>query len=62
MDAMVLAMKRLDSEGLFGRGRERESIVVNVECMPPDATNVARARELNPPRLQRLHESTRVPL
>jgi hypothetical protein len=46
---MVAAMKRLDAEGLFGSGRDREKIVVNVECMPPDATNTSRARELNPP-------------
>lgn len=49
IDAMVAAIKRLDAAGLFGTGDARRSIVVNVECMPPDRTNVDRALELNPP-------------
>ena len=47
--AMELAMKRLDLEGLFGVGDARLEIVVNVEVMPPDHTNVERALRLNPP-------------
>jgi hypothetical protein len=49
MGAMEAAMARLDQEGLFGRLPERAGIVVNVECMPPDQTNVQRALRLNPP-------------
>jgi hypothetical protein len=50
MSVMVAAMKLLDGEGLFGKGKRRDEIVINVECMPPDYTNVERARQLNPPR------------
>lgn len=46
---MVEAMARLDEEGVFGVGAPREQIVINVEVMPPDSTNVERARLLNPP-------------
>jgi Domain of unknown function (DUF4303) len=48
MDAMEAAMSRLDQDGLFGRGHQRSGIVINVECMPPDHTNVERAVRLNP--------------
>jgi Domain of unknown function (DUF4303) len=49
MDAMVKALKRLDQEGVFGRGAKRDGLVLNVEFMPPDHSNVERARSLNPP-------------
>ena len=49
MNAMVAAMKRLDQDGVFGNGSRRTGIVINVEFMPPDHSNVERARELNPP-------------
>ena len=49
MSAMVSAMRQLDKEGLFGTGRRRNDIVVNVECMPPDQSNTVRAKQLNPP-------------
>ena len=49
MDAMVQALKRLDQEGVFGRGPKRDGMVLNVEYMPPDHSNVERARLLNPP-------------
>lgn len=49
MNAMVTAMARVDREGTFGSGVERDRIVINVECMPPDPTNAERARKLNPP-------------
>ena len=42
-------MTRLDRAGVFGTGPKRAGIVVNVECMPPDRTNVERALRLNPP-------------
>jgi hypothetical protein len=49
LDAMEAGMAQLDREGLFGEGAERAGIVINVEVMPPDRTNVERARRLNPP-------------
>lgn len=49
MSAMVSAMERLDQEHIFGIGAARNGIVINVECMPPDHTNVQRATRLNPP-------------
>ena len=45
----MAAMERLEREGLFGRGRKRAGILVNVEWFPPDHTNVERAHRLNPP-------------
>lgn len=48
INAMETAMKRLNDAGLFGTGTDRLAIVVNVEVMPPDATNTARAIRLNP--------------
>lgn len=50
LDAMESAMLLLNNEGLFGIGEERESMVVLVEVMPPDASNTDRAKRLNPPR------------
>jgi hypothetical protein len=47
--SMEEAMARLDREGFFGSGSKRLAIVINVEVMPPDHTNVERARRLNPP-------------
>ena len=49
MCAMEEALARLEQTGLFGSGARRARIVINVECMPPDQTNVERARRLNPP-------------
>jgi hypothetical protein len=47
--AMEQALRLLDSEGLFGKGKDRLGIVINVEVMPPDFTNTLRAYRLNPP-------------
>jgi hypothetical protein len=47
--AMEAAVARLDRRGLFGVGDDRLKIIVNVEVMPPDYTNTARAKRLNPP-------------
>jgi hypothetical protein len=47
--AMETAMSRLDHQGVFGIGRDRSHIVINVEVMPPDWTNTVRAKRLNPP-------------
>ena len=49
LSAMEKAVTQLDSEGLFGRGEDREAIYVNVEVMPPEYTNTERAHRLNPP-------------
>ena len=49
LDATESAIKELDEAGLFGLGEARNSIYVNVEVMPPDHSNVERARRLNPP-------------
>lgn len=47
LTAMVKAMSILDKEGLFAQNQSRRSILINVELMPPDASNVQRALELN---------------
>lgn len=47
LTAMVKAMSILDKEGLFAQNQSRKSILINVELMPPDASNVQRALELN---------------
>lgn len=49
LECMEEALRSVDAEGLFGRGEQRNEIVINVELMPPDASNVERARRLNPP-------------
>lgn len=43
-------MKRLDCSGLFGTGKEREGVVINVEQAPPDGdgSEYNRALRLNP--------------
>lgn len=48
LNAMELAVARLDEEGLFGHGLRRSQLVLNVEIMPPDHTNTDRAKRLNP--------------
>lgn len=50
IDSMEEAMKRLDGSGLFGTGKERECVVINVEQAPPDGDNSEynRALRLNP--------------
>ncbi|MCM1179100.1 MAG: DUF4303 domain-containing protein [Clostridium sp.] len=40
--------KRLDSSGIFGTGKEREGVVINVELAPPDGSEYNRALRLNP--------------
>jgi hypothetical protein len=42
------AIRRLDGEGLFGIGDARLNVALMVEVMPPDFTNIGRARRLNP--------------
>ena len=50
IDSMEEAMKRLDGSGLFGTGKERERVVINVEQAPPDGdgSEYSRALRLNP--------------
>ncbi len=50
IDFMEEAMKRLDASGLFGIGKERECVVINVEQAPPDddGSEYNRALRLNP--------------
>ena len=50
LSVMEEGMRRVDSDGIFGFGEERNRIAVLVEVMPPDETNVVRARRLNPSR------------
>ena len=45
---MESALNKLDSEGLFGQGAERNNTVINVEFMTPDTSNAERAKRLNP--------------
>jgi Domain of unknown function (DUF4303) len=47
--AMEAAMARLDAEGLFGVGADRDEKVMLAEVMPPDYTNTERAHRLNSP-------------
>lgn len=47
LEAMEMAMKRLDQEGLFCINQKRSDIVVLVEVMPPDYTNTERAYRMN---------------
>ena len=51
IELMEEAMKRLDTSGLFGTGKERECVVINVEQAPPDGDGAEydRALRLNPP-------------
>jgi len=46
---MVEAMSILDSQGLFEQNQSRKNILINVELMPPDTSNIQRALELNNP-------------
>lgn len=48
INSMERVMHNLDEKGLFGTGKQRLNIVINVEVMPPDFTNTERALRLNP--------------
>ncbi len=47
--SMEKALQELDTIGLFGVGLRRRQLVINVEVLPPDSSNTARAKRLNPP-------------
>lgn len=49
MKAYESAIAKVDAEGLFGVGEQREKIAVLLEVMPPDYTNTPIAKRLNPP-------------
>jgi len=46
--SMESALHALDAEGLFGTGVAREQVLLLVTTMPPDETDAAFARRLNP--------------
>ena len=48
LGAMEEALRALDAEDFFGAGSARESVLINVEVIPPDHGNILRARRLNP--------------
>lgn len=48
INVMVEAMYQVDISGVFGTGDPRLNLLINVEVMPPDETNVIRAKKLNP--------------
>ena len=47
LSLMEKVMKKLDDEKVFGEGKERRSMIINAEIMPPDETNAERAFRLN---------------
>lgn len=47
LKAMELALKQVDSEGVFALNQPRKNVYINVEVMPPDKTNTERALRLN---------------
>ncbi|KOP78415.1 hypothetical protein AMS59_11130 [Lysinibacillus sp. FJAT-14745] len=47
LEAMVLAMEKIDKKGVFSLNQPRSKVYVNVEVMPPDVTNTIRALRLN---------------
>ena len=49
LEAMEEAVVMLDSDGVFGSKTDRNEVMITVEIMPPDESNVQRAYRLNPP-------------
>ncbi|WP_223555578.1 DUF4303 domain-containing protein [Lysinibacillus sphaericus] len=47
LEAMVLAMEKIDKKEIFALNQPRSKVYVNVEVMPPDETNTIRALRLN---------------
>ena len=47
--AIVYAMKKLDTAGIFALNQPREQVYINVELMPPDDTDIERALSFNNP-------------
>ena len=63
LEAFFRALARLDEEGFFGRGADRDRVVVNVlEGDQSDRSILANARRLNPPAaVRRLADDLDVP-
>ena len=49
MSALVDALIKLDNEGVFSKFQPRQNILVTAECMPPDDSDIERAKLLNSP-------------
>ncbi|MDM5248704.1 DUF4303 domain-containing protein [Lysinibacillus sp. G4S2] len=47
LEAMVLAMEKIDKKEIFSLNQPRSKVYVNVEVIPPDETNTIRALRLN---------------
>ena len=47
LNSMEKAMYNIDSKSKFSNGQQRSNIIINVEFIPPDYTNVERALRLN---------------
>ena len=47
LNAMELAMRKLDEEGIFELNQNRKEVYINVELMPPCVSNTERALRLN---------------
>lgn len=47
LEAMVLALEKLDKKEIFALNQPRSKVYVNVEVVPPDETNTIRALRLN---------------
>ncbi|MGE7944326.1 DUF4303 domain-containing protein [Lysinibacillus xylanilyticus] len=47
LEAMVLAMEKIDKKEMFSLNQPRSKVYVNVEVMPLDETNTIRALRLN---------------
>ena len=45
INAMVEAMHQVDISGVFGTGDPRLNLLINVEVMPPDETNVIQCQK-----------------
>lgn len=48
VDTIEQALRELSDEGLFGKGVERDRIVIVAEMVPPDRANTERTIRLNP--------------
>ena len=47
MSALVDALIELDSNGVFSKTQPRQNILVTAECLPPDDSDIERAKLLN---------------
>ena len=47
LNAMELALRHIDTDGIFALNQPRKDVYINVEVMPPDEANTKRALRLN---------------